>query len=74
MSFKKIDIQKFDSTGYYVLHEDYILSYSYSDGLTERLYSIDIYVDVIFECKIDLRFYKWDKEESKKVEERNKKS
>lgn len=57
MKFKQIDIQKFDSTGNYVLNEEYILSYIYSDGWTERSYRIAFFIDMYFECKIDLSFY-----------------
>ena len=57
MNFKQIDIQKFDSTGNYVLNEEYILSYVYSDGWTERKLRIAFFIDVYFDCKIDLSFY-----------------
>jgi hypothetical protein len=57
MNFKQIDIQKFDSTGNFILNEEYVLSYKYSDGWTERLFSIAFFVDIYYECKIDLSFY-----------------
>ncbi len=58
MNFKQIDIQKFDSTGNYALNEEYILSYIYSDSCwNERFYNIAIFVDIYFDCKIDLSFY-----------------
>ncbi|OOV17530.1 hypothetical protein BXU10_15705 [Flavobacterium sp. LM4] len=57
MNFKQIDIQKFDSTGNYVLNEEYVLSYIYSDGWTERLFRIAFFIDIYFDCKIDLSFY-----------------
>ncbi|MBN9338073.1 MAG: hypothetical protein J0I88_09545 [Chryseobacterium sp.] len=56
MKFKQIDIQKFDSTGNYVLNEEYILSYGYSDGWTERSFNIAFFIDIYFDCKIDLSF------------------
>lgn len=57
MNFKQIDIQKFDSTGNYVLDEEYILSYTYSDGFTDRLFNITFFIDIYFDCKITLSFY-----------------
>lgn len=57
MNFKQIDIQKFDSTGNYILNEEYILSYNYSDGWTERNFNITFFIDIYFDCKIDLSFY-----------------
>lgn len=41
-NFNLKDIQQLDATGYYVLHPDYLLSYRYSDGFTERLLRVDI--------------------------------
>ncbi|VXC15595.1 conserved hypothetical protein [Flavobacterium sp. 9AF] len=57
MKFRQIDIQKFDSTGNYILNEEYILSYDYSDGWTERSFRIAFFIDVYFDSKIDLSFY-----------------
>lgn len=57
MKFNQIDIQKLDESGYYSLDNQYLLSYNYSDGFTERLLNVDIFVDLNYTCKIDLRFY-----------------
>lgn len=57
MKFEEINIRKIDSaTGNFKLHEDYILSYDHFDGWSERLLSLGIYIDIIFECKVRLRF------------------
>ncbi|OMQ08690.1 hypothetical protein [[Flexibacter] sp. ATCC 35103] len=56
MNFELIDIRKVDSTGNFKLNEDYILSYDHSDGWSERLLSLGIYIDLIFECKIVISF------------------
>lgn len=58
INFKLKDIQQLDATGYYVLHPDYLLSYRYSDGFTERLLRVDIYIDVLFTCKVNLEYRK----------------
>ncbi|WP_428231772.1 hypothetical protein [Flavobacterium sp.] len=58
MNFALIDIRKVDSTGNFKLNEDYILSYDHSDGWSERLLSLGIYIDLIFECKIAISFRK----------------
>lgn len=57
MNFEVLNIRRIDSTnGNFKLHEDYILSYDQFDGWTERLLRLGIYIDVIFECKIDMTF------------------
>lgn len=57
MDFEVLKIRKIDSsTGNFKLHEDYILSYDHFDGWSERLLSLGIYVDIIFECKVRLHF------------------
>ena len=57
MNFEVIDIRRVDSTGNFKLNEDYILSYDHSDGWNERMLSLGIYIDLIFECKVRIRFY-----------------
>jgi hypothetical protein len=57
MNFEVIDIRRVDSTGNFKLNEDYILSYDHSDGWNERLLHVGIYIDLIFECKVQIRFY-----------------
>ena len=58
MKFDKIDIQKFDSTGNYILSEYYLFSYSYSDSCwAERFLQADFFIDVYYKCKIDISFY-----------------
>lgn len=56
--FDPQDIQQLDATGYYVLHADYLLSYRYSDGFTERLLRMDAYIDGLFICKVNLEYRK----------------
>ncbi|SCY29386.1 hypothetical protein SAMN02927916_1758 [Flavobacterium anhuiense] len=57
MDFEVLNIRKIDSsTGNFKLHEDYILSYDHFDGWSERLLSLGIYIDIIFECKVRLHF------------------
>jgi len=58
INFNPKDIQQLYATGYYVLHPDYLLSYRYSDGFTERLLRVDIYIDVLFTCKVNLEYRK----------------
>ncbi|SNR82969.1 hypothetical protein [Flavobacterium sp. ov086] len=57
MNFEVLDIRRIDDTGNFKLNEDYILSYDHSDGWSERLLSLGIYIDLIFECKVQIRFY-----------------
>ncbi|AWI26771.1 hypothetical protein [Flavobacterium pallidum] len=57
MTFKQTDVQKFDSSGNFILAEEYVLSYLYSDGWTERLLSIGIFIDIYYASKIDLNYY-----------------
>ncbi|MEN2402478.1 hypothetical protein GKZ90_0021995 [Flavobacterium sp. MC2016-06] len=54
-NFKILDIRKIEE-GKYKLNEDYIFSYDYSDGWTERLLHVCINIDILFECKIEVRF------------------
>ncbi|MTH14000.1 hypothetical protein [Flavobacterium sp. LC2016-01] len=57
MNFEVLNIRKIDSsTGNFKLNEDYILSYDHFDGWSERLLSLGIYIDIIFECKVRLHF------------------
>lgn len=56
--FNPKDIQQLDATGYYVLHPDYLLSYRYNDGFSERLLRVDIYIDVLLTCKVNLEYRK----------------
>jgi hypothetical protein len=58
VEFNPLDIQYIDASGYYTLNPDYVLSYSYRDGFTERLLSLDIYVDVLFTCKVRVDYHK----------------
>lgn len=62
MNFKQIDIRKIDSTGYFKLNEDYLLSYDHFDGWSERLLGLGIYIDLIFECKVDIHFRTWNRD------------
>ena len=57
MNFEVLDIRRIDDTGNFKLNEDYILSYDHSDGWSERLLTLGIYIDLIFECKVQIRFY-----------------
>jgi len=58
MNFEILNIRKIDSsTGNFKLHEDYILSYDHFDGWSERLLSLGIYIDIIFECKVRVHFH-----------------
>lgn len=58
MNFEVLNIRKIDSsTGNFKLHEDYIVSYDHFDGWSERLLSLGIYIDIIFECKVRLHFH-----------------
>ncbi|WP_264523169.1 hypothetical protein [Flavobacterium sp. N502536] len=58
MNFEVINIRRIDSTtGSFKLHEDYILSYDHSDGFSARLLSLGIYIDIIFECKVEISFF-----------------
>lgn len=57
MEFDNINIQKIDSTGNYRLHDDYILSYEFSDGWTERSLRVSFYIDLIYDCKVDICYY-----------------
>jgi len=66
MNFEVIDIRRVDNTGNFKLNEDYIFSYDHSDGWSERLLSLGIYIDLIFECKIDIRFYSRNQEKFEK--------
>ncbi|WDF64609.1 hypothetical protein [Flavobacterium sp. KACC 22763] len=59
MNFEVLNIRKIDSsTGNFKLHEDYILSYDHFDGWTERSLDLGIYIDIIFDCKVDIVFRK----------------
>lgn len=64
MNFNVRDIRRIDK-GKYILHEDYLLSYDYWDGWTERFLRMGIYIDIIFECKVDINFSKTDKDREK---------
>lgn len=66
MNFEVIDIRKVDNTGNFKLNEDYIFSYDHSDGWSERLLGLGIYIDLIFECKIDIHFYSRNQEKFEK--------
>ncbi|MFH6996126.1 hypothetical protein [Flavobacterium sp. FlaQc-48] len=57
MSFRQLDFQRFDEAGNYALNEEYILSYLYSDGWTERLLKFTIFTDIYYECKGQISFY-----------------
>ncbi|TDW52662.1 hypothetical protein EV144_1011353 [Flavobacterium sp. 270] len=65
MNFKQIDVRKIDSTGNFKLNHDYILSYDHFDGWSERLLGIGIYIDLIFECKVDIHFYKLNRDRTR---------
>lgn len=66
MNFEVLDIRRVDTTGNFKLNEDYILSYDHSDGWSERLLSLGIYIDLIFECKVQIRFYPRNRDQFKK--------
>ncbi|MFD1603043.1 hypothetical protein ACFSJW_06915 [Flavobacterium artemisiae] len=58
MNFEAINIRRIDpTTGNFKLHEDYILSYDHYDGWSCRLLRLGIYIDIILECKVNLRFH-----------------
>ncbi|SFD64961.1 hypothetical protein [Flavobacterium phragmitis] len=58
MNFEVLNIRRIDpATGYFKLHQDYILSYDHYDGWTQRLLRAGIYIDIIYECKVEIRFY-----------------
>lgn len=58
MNFEVVNIRRIDSTtGAFKLQEDYILSYDHCDGFSARLLSLGIYIDIIFECKVEIRFF-----------------
>ena len=67
MSFRQLDFQRFDETGNYALNEEYVLSYLYSDGWTERLLYFKIFIDIYYECKGQISFYNRSKT-SQKIE------
>ncbi|WP_343589764.1 hypothetical protein [Flavobacterium sp.] len=67
MGFNRLEIQKPDESGYYVLDEEYLLSYIYSDGWTERLLRFEIFVDIYYECRGEIAFYAGEKD-SKEIE------
>ncbi len=59
MNFEAINIRRIDPTqGKFKLHEDYLLSYDLFDGWTERSLDLGIYIDIIFDCKVDIVFRK----------------
>jgi len=58
MNFEAINIRRIDpATGYFKLHQDYILSYDHDDGWTQRLLGSGIFIDLIYECKVEIDFY-----------------
>lgn len=58
MNFEVLNIRRIDpATGYFKLHQDYILSYDHYDGWTQRLLRAGIYIDIIYECKVKICFY-----------------
>lgn len=57
MSFNAIEIQKIDQTGNYHLNELYLLSYTYTDGWTERALRVAFYIDIYFNCKINSSYF-----------------
>ncbi|WP_278020339.1 hypothetical protein [Flavobacterium ginsengisoli] len=67
MGFNRLEIQKPDESGYYVLDEEYLLSCIYSDGWTERLLRFEIFVDIYYECRGEIAFYAGEKD-SKEIE------
>ncbi|MDQ6529469.1 hypothetical protein [Flavobacterium sp. LHD-85] len=67
MGFNRLEIQKPDESGYYVLDEEYLLSCIYSDGWTERLLRFEIFVDIYYECRGEIGFYSGEKD-SKEIE------
>ena len=70
MNFEALNIRKVDNTGNFKLNEDYILSYEHFDGWSERLLRLGIYIDLIFECKIEISFYKRNSDKIEKQFER----
>ncbi|TDX11344.1 hypothetical protein [Flavobacterium sp. S87F.05.LMB.W.Kidney.N] len=65
MNFKQIDIRKVDSTGNFKLNHDYVLSYDHFDGWSERSLGVGIYIDLIFECKVDIDFRTWNRDSTR---------
>ncbi|MBB4804160.1 hypothetical protein HNP37_004246 [Flavobacterium nitrogenifigens] len=58
MNFKVINIRKIEPvTGNFKLHEDYILSYDHFDGWSNRLLRLGFYIDIIFDCKVEIDFH-----------------
>lgn len=58
MNFEVINIRRIDPTqGKFKLHEDYLISYDQFDGWTERLLSLGFYIDILFDCKVDISFH-----------------
>ncbi|KAF2513404.1 hypothetical protein [Flavobacterium foetidum] len=57
MGFNRLEIQRPDESGWYVLDEEYLLSYIYSDGWTERLLRFEIFVDIYYECRGEIGFF-----------------
>ncbi len=59
MNFEINNIRTIDPTqGKFKLHEDYLLSYNHFDGWSERLLDLGFYIDIIFDCKVDIVFRK----------------
>ncbi|MFB9077508.1 hypothetical protein ACFFLS_18590 [Flavobacterium procerum] len=57
MGFNRLEIQRFDESGYYVLDEEFLFSCIYSDGWTERLLTFEIFVDIYYECRGEICFF-----------------
>ncbi|OXB15973.1 hypothetical protein [Flavobacterium reichenbachii] len=57
VNFEKINIRKIDSKNY-KLNEDYIFSYDFFGHHTDNISSAGIYINLIFECKVDISFRK----------------
>ena len=50
-----------DQTGEFELHQDYLLFLHYSDGFTERLLNISLYVNLVHEYKLCISTFKNEK-------------
>lgn len=67
MSFRPLDFKKIVA-GKYVLNEEYLLSYSYSDGWTDRLLSFSMFIDIYYEYRGEISFYNRKRKEDQKTE------
>ena len=52
------DKPKLNNSGFYVLNENHIMAFSHSDGFSERLLNVDLFISKSYKLEVYLNCYK----------------